>query len=100
MLINMDKIIKTFIRVMFIAASLSMVIANFPKGSFALLASVLFLVGNVLTLIVNFKKVEKKIVKSRIDSGSNDDEVKEILFEKNHYDGSFGTYRTIRSKSK
>lgn len=28
---------KVFIRLMFIAASLSMVIANFPKGGFALL---------------------------------------------------------------
>ena len=56
---NLDKFVKTFIRIMFIFASLSMVIANFDKGSYALLASILFLVGNILTLIVNFKKREK-----------------------------------------
>jgi hypothetical protein len=51
--LRVQATMKLIIRILLVLASLAMVIANWHNGFFALIASILFLVANVSSLIYN-----------------------------------------------
>ncbi|MEY2703518.1 MAG: hypothetical protein RLY43_2157 [Bacteroidota bacterium] len=52
--------IKLLVRVLFVFASLSMTIANWHGSYSALMASILFLVGNMISLVYNFRRTSSE----------------------------------------